>query len=238
MQPDPFKPQTVTRTSTYDVGLRSHFQRVYNTMSIGLVITGVVAFLVANTEALRQLIFGTPLYIVFALAPLAFTFFGFSPRAVMTKSAAQLATMFYLFSGVFGVSMATIFMVYGHASIARAFFIAAGMFAGTSIIGYTTKKDLTGFGGLMLTGAMGLLIAMLVGMVWHSSGLQFVISILGIVIYTGLIAWNTQTIKETYSMAYSSEDNNKMAVMSALNLYISFLMIFQMLLRLMGNSRN
>ena len=234
MQPD-FKSQTVSRASTYDVGLRTHFQSVYNTMAIGLVVTGAIAFLVSNSETLMQAIFGTPLAFVFMFAPLAFIFLGFNPRAIQRKSAAQLRTMFYAFSAVFGISMATIFLAYTGASIARVFFITAGMFAATSIYGYTTKKDLSGFAGLLVMGAIGLLIAIVVNLFLQSSMLQFVISGVGVLVYTGLVAWDTQNIKETYSAAHGEEANSKMAVMGALSLYINFLMLFQFLLSLIGN---
>ena len=234
MQPD-FKSQTVSRASTYDVGLRTHFQSVYNTMAIGLVVTGAVAFFVSRSEALMQIIFGTPLAFVLMFAPLAFIFLGFNPRAVQRKSATQLRTLFYAFSAVFGVSMATIFLAYTGASVARVFFITAGMFAATSIYGYTTKKDLSGLGGLMVMGAIGLLIAMVVNLFLQSTMLQFVISGIGVLVYTGLVAWDTQNIKETYNASHGQEANSKMAVMGALSLYINFIMLFQFLLSLLGN---
>jgi len=236
MQPD--RSQTVSRASTYDVGLRTHFQSVYNTMAIGLVVTGAVAFLVSSSEALMSLIFGTPLAFLFMLAPLGFVFLGFSPKAVMKKSAAQLRTLFYCFSAVFGVSMATIFLAYTGTNIARVFFITAGMFAATSIYGYTTKRDLSGMAGLMIMGAFGLLIAMIVNLFMQSTMLQFVISGAGVLIYTGLVAWDTQNIKESYNTAHGAESNSKMAVMGALSLYINFIMLFQFLLNLLGGSRN
>lgn len=238
MQPDPLTPQpTVTRAATYDAGLRAHFQSVYNTMSVGLLVTGVVAYTVSHVDALTHLIFGTPLVYVFMLAPMAFVFFGFSPRAVATKSAAQLSVLFYAFSAIFGVSMATVFLAYASTDIARVFFITAGMFAGTSIYGYQTKKDLSGMAGLMVMGAIGLLIAMVVNMFAHSTTLQFVISAAGVLIYTGLVAWDTQRIKESYNATYGGEDNSKMAVLGALNLYMNFIMLFQFLLQLFGGRR-
>jgi FtsH-binding integral membrane protein len=235
MQPDRFSPQTVSRAVTYDAGLRAHFQRVYNTMAAGLGVTGLVAYAVANIPALSQAILGSPLYWIAALAPLAFVFFGFSPRAVRTKSATQLSGLFYLFSAVFGLSMASIFVVYTGTSVARVFFITAGMFAGTSLLAYTTKRDLSSMGSLLFMGVIGLLIAMLVNMVLHSTTLQFVISAVGVLVYTGLIAWDTQNIKETYNGGVDAESNNKMAVMGALSLYINFIMLFQFLMQFMGN---
>ena len=236
MQNDPSNP-TVSRATTYDVGLRTHFQNVYNTMAIGLAVTGTVAFLVSHSEPLMKLIFGTPLAFVFMLAPLAFMFFGFSPNAVRRKTAGQLSAMFYAFSAIFGVSMATIFLAYAGTDIARVFFITAGMFAATSIYGYQTKRDLAGLGGLMIMGAFGILIAMLVNIFLHSSMLQFVISGVGVLVYTGLVAWDTQNIKESYSASISSGDNHKMAVMGALSLYMNFIMLFQFLLSLTSGRR-
>ena len=233
---DPSNP-TVTRATTIDAGLRTHFQSVYNTMAIGLGVTGTVAFLLSQSEPLMKLIFGTPLAFVFMLAPMAFVFFGFSPKAVQRKSAMQLSALFYTFSAVFGISMATIFLVYTGSGIARVFFITAGMFAATSIYGYTTKRDLSGMAGLMVMGAIGLLIAMVVNIFLQSSVLQFVISGVGVIVYTGLVAWDTQNIKESYSASYGTENNNKMAVMGALSLYINFIMLFQFMLSLLGDRR-
>lgn len=235
MQLDPTTQQTVSRASSYDVGLRTHFQGVYNTMSIGLLVTGLTAFAVSHSQAMMQMIFGTPLIFVVMLAPLAFTFFGFSRNAVMRKSAMQLRTLFYAFSAVLGLSMAAVFIAYTGTSIARVFFITAGMFAATSIYGYTTKRDLSGMGGLMIMGAFGILIAMVVNLFLKSSGLDFVISGIGVIVYTGLIAWDTQWIKESYSNNASAEQNSKMAVMGALSLYMNFIMLFQFLIRFLGN---
>lgn len=237
MQPDHFQSQTVSRTGavSYDAGLRGHFQRVYNTMAAGLGVTAVVAFGVANFAPLYNLIFGTPLAFVAMLAPLAFVFFGFTPRAIATKSVGQLTGLFYLFSAVFGLSLAVIFKAYAGADVARAFFITAAMFAGTSIYGYTTKKDLSGMGGLMVMGAIGLLIAMVVNMFMQSTMMQFVISVMGVIIYTGLTAWDTQNIKESYAEGAGAESNGKMAVMGALSLYMNFIMLFQFILSLLGN---
>lgn len=237
MQPDPNTPQTVNRTAatTYDEGLRTHFQRVYNTMAIGLGVTGLVAFFIASSPAMVALLFGTPLKWVMVFAPLAFIFLGFNQRTITTKSVGWLTGMFYLFSGVFGMSLATIFLVYSNESIARVFFITAGMFAVTSIFAYTTKRDLSKMGSLLMMGVIGLLLAMVVNLFLHSSMLQFVISGIGVLVYTGLVAWDTQNIKETYHGGSSAEANNKMAVMGALSLYINFIMLFQFMMQFMGN---
>ena len=226
--------KTRSQETTYDEGLRQHFRGVYNVMSLGLVVTGIVAFGIANWPAAIQLLFGTPLKWVVMFAPLAFVFFGFTPRAVQTKTAGQLKTLFFLFSAVFGASLSAIFLVYQNADIARAFFITAAMFAGTSVYGYVTKKDLSGLGGLLIMGVIGLLIAIVVNIFLQSSALQFAISVIGVLVYIGLVAYDTQNIKESYSASYGHEANNKMAVMGALSLYINFIMLFQFILSLLG----
>lgn len=240
MQPNPMQPQIQrTREMTYDAGLRAFFQRVYSTMSGGLVITALVALAVANTPALFEFFLGNPtMRLVVMLSPLAFIFFGFTPNRMMRMSAGQAAGLFYAFSALLGISMSSIFLAYTGESVARVFFITAAMFAGMSIFGYTTKRDLSGMGSLMIMGAWGLLVAMIVGMFFHSSTLQFVISVLGVVIYTGLVGWETQMLKQTYSAGSSHEANAKMAIIGALGLYMDFIMIFQFLMRLMGSSRS
>ena len=230
-------PETKTRSVgvAYDDGLRDHFRGVYNVMSLGLLVTGLVAFGIANWPAATNLLFGTPLKWVVMFAPLAFIFFGFSHRAVMNKTAGQLKTMFYLFSAVFGASLSAVFLVYSGADITRAFFIAAATFAATSVYGYVTKKDLSGLGGLLIMGVIGILIAMVVNIFLQSSALDFAISVIGVLVYTGLVAYDTQNIKETYNESHGRESNDKMAVMGALGLYINFIMLFQFILNLIGN---
>lgn len=238
MQPESnIQQNTVSRDTIYDAGLRNHFQSVYNIMAIGLVITGLTAYAVSNIPALMQLIFGTPLKYVAIFAPLLFTIFGFNPNAVMRRTGGQLKGLFYGFSAVFGVCMATIFLAYAGADIARVFFITAAMFAGSSIFGYTTKRDLSSMASLMIMGAIGIFIAMLVNIVLQSEMVYFVVSVVGVIVYTGLTAWDTQNIKETYRASYGTAINDKMAVMGALNLYINFIMLFQFLLQLFGGRR-
>ncbi len=228
--------KTRSTATAYDEGLRDHFRGVYNVMSLGLVLTGLVAFAIANWPAAINLLFGTPLKWVVMFAPLAFIWFGFSHKAVMTKSAGQLKTMFFLFSAVFGASLSVVFLAYTGADIARAFFIAAATFAATSVYGYVTKTDLSKFRSFLIMGVIGILIAAVVNIFLGSSMLQFIISVAGVGIYTLLTAYDTQNIKETYSSTRGHEDmNNKMAVMGALSLYINFIMIFQFILSLIGN---
>jgi len=238
MQPDQMQTNSTTRAVSYDAGLRDYFRNVYNTMSIGLVLTGFVAYFVANTEALRTLFFGNPIIsMVVMLAPLAFVFFGFSHSRVQRMSSSAVAGTFYAFSAIFGISLATVFMMYTGESIARVFFITAAMFAGTSVYGYTTKKDLAGLGGLLFMGVWGLLIAMIVNIFLQSTMLQFVISGVGVLVYTGLVAWDTQNLKLMYSASHGDEANRKTAVMGALSLYINFIMLFQFLMNLLGARR-
>jgi FtsH-binding integral membrane protein len=219
---------------TYDEGLRSHFRGIYNTMSLGLLITGLLAFGLSQSASAMQLIFGTPLKWVVMFAPLAFIFFGFTPNAVRKKTAGQLKTLFYGFSAVFGISMSAIFMVYTGADIARAFFITAATFSAMSVYGYVTKSDLSKLGSFLMMGVIGLLIAMVVNIFLGSTVLDFVISAAGVLIYTLLVAYDTQNIKETYSASHGNDANNKMAVMGALSLYINFIMLFQFIMSFVG----
>ncbi len=223
--------------TSIDYGLQAFMRKVLNTMAMGVGVTGVVAYLVANTPALMNLIFGTPLFWVAALAPLAFVWFGFSPNAMMKKSVAQLQTRFYLFSGMFGLSLASIFMVYTGSSIARVFFITTAMFAATSMWGYTTKRDLTGMGSFLFMGLIGLIIAMVANIFIGSTMTDLAISIIGVFIFTGLIAFHTNMLKQTYHVSHGEEANAKMAVMGALQLYISFINLFMFMLRMFGNQR-
>lgn len=223
--------RTIDRAA-FDAGLRQHMLRVYNFMTLGLVVTGVVALLVANTPALYVPIFTTPLKWVVMLAPLAFIFV-LSWR-FDRMSASALQGTFWAFCAVMGLSMASIFLVFTDASIARVFFITAAMFAGTSLWGYTTKADLSRMGSFMMMGLIGIVIASLVNIFVGSSALQFAISVIGVIVFTGLTAWDTQRIKEEYAEHHGSDTNTKLAVMGALSLYLNFVNLFQMLLHLMG----
>lgn len=216
----------------FDEGLRQHMLRVYNYMAIGLVITGAVAFLVGTTPALYVPIFSSPLKWVVMLAPLAFVFF-FSFK-LQSMSAASAQMTFWAFSAVMGLSLASIFLVYTGASIARTFFIAATMFGATSLYGYTTRRDLSKFGSFLMMGLIGVVIASIVNIFLGSSALQFAVSIIGVLVFTGLTAWDTQNIKEQYAENVGHEANQKLAVFGALSLYLNFVNIFQLLLSLTG----
>lgn len=227
--------QIQTKALEYDAGLRSQFQHVYNTMALGLVATGSVAYGVANLEPIYNAIFKTPLMYVAMFAPLAFAFFGFNHNSMVKKTSGQLVSLFYVFSAILGVSMATLFVAYAGAEIARVFFITASMFLATSIYGYLTKRDLSNLGSLMMMGAIGLLVAIVVNLFLQSSMLQFAISAIGVIVYTGLTAWDTQQIKETYSESAGKEANKKMAIFGALSLYMNFIMLFQFMMSLLSN---
>ena len=221
--------------AAFDEGLRRHMLQVYNYMMIGLALTGIVAYIVGTTPALYMPIFGSPLKWVVMLAPLAFVFFFSFKIQSMSAGTAQLT--FWIFCGVMGLSMASIFLVFTGASIARVFFITAGMFGAASLYGYTTKADLTKMGSFLFMGLIGIVIASLVNIFIGSSAVQFAISVIGVIVFTGLAAYDTQAIKESYAENAGIEQNGKLAVFGALTLYLSFVNLFQMLLQLFGVAR-
>ena len=227
--------QTTARPTAaeLDVGLRQHMLRVFNYMGLGLVVTGLVAYLVANVPAIYGPIFGSGLRYVVMLAPLAFVFFLSFRIHAISSSTAQL--VFWLFCGAMGLSMASIFLVFTQTSIARTFMITAVMFGAMSLYGYTTKADLSRFGSFLMMGLVGIIIASIVNIFLGSTALQFIVSVAGVLIFTGLTAWDTQRIKEEYAEHYDSESLNKMAVMGALSLYLNFINMFQLLLNLTGS---
>ena len=218
-----------------DAGLQAFMRQLFNTMSFGLVLTGLVAFATANTPALYHAIFGTPLAWLVIFSPIVFIWLGFSPARVQRMPVERVRFAFLAFCTIMGLSMATIFHVFTGESIARVFFITAGTFAATALWGYTTKKDLTGMGSFLYMGLIGIFIAGLVNLFLHSGMVQFVVSVMGVVIFTGLTAWDVQRLKESYAMAHGSEANGKLAVMGALSLYLNFINLFQSLIQLMGN---
>ncbi|WP_256754573.1 Bax inhibitor-1/YccA family protein [Mesorhizobium sp. Mes31] len=216
----------------YDEGLRQHMLRVYNYMGLGLVVTGLVAFMVSSTPALYVPIFSSPLKWVVMLAPLAFVMlFSFK---MQTMSAASAQAMFWAFCAVMGLSLASVFLVFTGTSIARTFFIAATMFGATSLYGYTTRRDLTQFSSFLIMGLIGVVIASIVNIFLGSTALQFAISVIGIAVFVGLTAWDTQTIKEQYAENFDAESRQKLAVFGAFSLYLNFINIFQLLLNFTG----
>ena len=221
-----------------DEGLRSFMLSVYNYMGLGLAITGIVALAVASSPAIYVPIFTTPLKWVVMLAPLGFVFFLSARIHSMSTSAAQIT--FWLFAAVMGISMASIFLVFTGESIARVFFVTAATFGAVSLYGYTTKRDLTGMGSFLFMGLIGIIIASLVNIFVGSSALQFAVSVIGVLVFTGLTAWDTQRLKNEYlgGLHAGGELVAKGAIMGALSLYLNFINLFMMLLQLFGNQRN
>ena len=226
---------TTKSEAQVDQGLRSYMLRVYNYMATGLGLTGLTAYFVAITPSLFNAIYGTPLYWLVALAPLGFVFYLSARLHKISFATAQ--TVFWIFSGVMGLSMAYIFIAFTGASIARVFFITAGTFAGMSLYGYTTKKDLTKLGGFLFMGLIGIIIASLVNLFFQSSAMHFAISVIGVLVFVGLTAYDTQRIKEMYYAGDSESIGGKKALMGALRLYLDFINLFIMLLRLFGQRR-
>ena len=218
-----------------DQGLRSYMLRVYNYMATGLGLTGLTAYFVAITPSLFNAIYGTPLYWIVALAPLGFVFYLSARLHKISFTTAQ--TVFWIFSGVMGLSMAYIFIAFTGASIARVFFITAGTFAGLSLYGYTTKKDLSGWGSFLFMGLIGIIIASIVNIFLKSPMLYYVISWVGVLVFVGLTAYDTQRIKEMYYASDHPEISGKKAIMGALKLYLDFINLFIMLLHLFGQRR-
>ena len=227
-----------------DEGLRAHMLRVYNYMVTGLALTGAVAFLVASTPALLDLFYvqtpqglptATPLGWIAMLAPLAFVLVLSFGIQRMKASTGQL--LFWLFAGVMGLSLSNIFLLYTGESIARVFFISSATFAAMSLYGYTTKRDLTAIGSFLIMGLFGIIIASVVNIFIGSTMIQFVVSILGMLIFVGLTAHDTQKIKQMYNSLDGSEIAGKKAIMGALSLYLDFINLFLLLLRLFGNRR-
>ncbi len=230
-----------------DQGLRAYMLKVYNYMASGVLLTGVIAlvfFKMAVVTEGGQIIgltnFGNTIYAsglkwVIMLAPLAVVFYMSFGIARMTASKAQ--TTFWIFAALMGASLSSIFLIYTGASITRVFFITAGTFGAMSIYGYTTKRDLTKLGSFLIMGLFGIIIASLVNIFLKSSMMYFIISIIGVLVFVGLTAYDTQKIKNMYLASDSGELIGKKAVMGALTLYLDFINLFIMLLRLFGQRR-
>ncbi|MDE4131910.1 Bax inhibitor-1/YccA family protein [Phaeobacter sp. QD34_3] len=243
------------RSAEIDAGLRAHMNKVYGTMSVGTFITFLAAWAIAGlavtsdpSGAAAQLsadkyltslgyaIYASPLKWVIMFAPLAFVF-GFS-AAINRLSAAAAQLVFYTFAAVMGLSISSIFLVFTGESIVQVFLITAIAFAGLSLVGYTTKKDLSAMGTFLIMGLIGLIVASIVNIFLASSAMAFAISVIGVLIFAGLTAYDTQNIKNTYlQMAHSGDQEwlGKAAIMGALSLYLDFINLFMMLLQLLGN---
>lgn len=225
--------QTADRATGIDEGLRAYMLGVYNYMAAGLAVTGAVAYFTSQTPALMNAVYGTPLAWVVMLAPLGLVLllsFGINR---MSAGAAQM--VFWLFSGLMGLSLAYIFVIYTGESIARVFFITTSMFAGMSIYGYTTKRDLSGVGSFLIMGLIGLIVASLVNLFVQSSALHWALSVVGVLIFVGLTAYDTQKIRQMYYEGDGAEIAAKKSIMGALTLYLDFINLFLYLLRLLGN---
>lgn len=228
-----YRAGTQTQTAEFDEGLRAYMLKVYNYMTSGVLLTGIIALVVGTNYEMMSVIYGTGLRWIVALAPLAFVMvmsFG-----VHRMSSGTLQMIFWAFAATMGLSMASIFAIYDPMTIARTFFITAAAFGALSLFGYTTKKSLSGFGTFLFMGLIGLLIAIVVNIFVGSNMLQFVISVAGVLIFAGLTAYDTQRIKESYYMMATGEAVAKGAIMGAVNLYLDFVNLFMFLLQFLGS---
>ncbi len=221
--------------ATIDAGLRQYMLRVYNYMASGVALTGLVAALVASSPTLMQAIHGTALAWLVMLAPLGVVLVMSFGMEKMSLPAVQAT--FWVFAGLMGLSLSYIFAAYTPVSITRVFFITAATFAALSLYGYTTKRDLTGLGSFLFMGLVGIIIAMVVNIFLQSSLLHFVISGIGVLVFAGLTAYDTQKIKEMYAESDGSAVAGKKAVFGALQLYLDFINLFIMLMQFLGEQR-
>jgi FtsH-binding integral membrane protein len=228
-----------------DEGLRSYMLKVYNYMAIGLAVTGVVAFAAANAAvdastgqltAFGAAIYTSPLRWVIMLAPLAAVFFLSFRIDRMSVGAAQ--AVFWGYAALVGLSLSSIFLVYTGQSISQVFFITAASFGALSLFGYTTKRDLSGMGSFLIMGLFGLIIASIVNIFLASSALAFAVSVIGVLVFAGLTAYDTQRIKEMYFVGDDAATAGRKAIMGALTLYLDFINMFIMLLQLFGTQRD
>jgi len=236
------------RALAIDQGLRAYMLRVYNTMALGVALTGIVAWLtfqaaivtneagaITGLTAFGQSIFSGPAVIILVLATLGLVFFiSFRIQHLQVGTALGL---FLLYAGLLGVMLSSIFLAYTGASITRTFFISAASFGALSLYGYTTQRDLSPIGSFLVMGVFGLVLAMLVNMFLKSTGLDFVISAVGVLIFAGMTAWDTQRIKEMYDPQEDGTATGRKAVMGALQLYLDFINLFMFLLRFLGDRR-
>jgi len=239
---------SAAETHIVDEGLRSYMLKVYNYMSSGVLLTGIISLLlfklsaVTNSEgaiigltSIGNALYNSALMWVVMLAPLGVVIY--MSFGIRKMSASKAQGTFWIFAALMGASLASIFIFYTQMSIARVFFITAGTFGAMSIYGYTTKRDLTKLGSFLMMGLIGIIIASIVNMFMQSTMMHYVISILGVLIFVGLTAYDTQKIKNMYLASDSGEIMGKKAVMGALTLYLDFINLFIMLLRLFGQRR-
>ncbi|HVM37094.1 MAG TPA: Bax inhibitor-1/YccA family protein [Sphingomicrobium sp.] len=215
-----------------DAGLRSYMLSVYNYMASGVLLTGIVALLFASSGMAEQVL-ATPLRWLIIFAPLAFVMvMSFGMHRMQT---ATLQTLFWSFATAMGLSMSSIFLVYTGVSIAQTFFAVAAAFLGLSLYGYTTKKDLSGFGTFLIMGVVGILVAMIINLFLQSPAMHMAISAIGVLLFAGLTAYDTQRIKSMYAHVAGTDMMGKVVIMGALSLYLDFINMFTFLLSFMGN---
>jgi FtsH-binding integral membrane protein len=236
---------TVADQASFDVGLRAHMVRVYNYMASGLALSGIVAFGLFSSPELASLFFqvqsgrvvGTNMLGWVAIfAPLGLLLLVSFRAATMSTAAVQ--AVYWTVTALMGVSLSLLLFRYTGASVARTFFVTAAAFGALSLYGYTTKRDLTAMGKFLFMGVIGLILAGIVNMIWPSGTMSFIISAAGVLIFSGLIAYDTQKIKEQYSEAWGTDMIEKVAVFGALSLYLDFVNLFQFLMSFMGQSRD
>ena len=240
--------RSAAETHVIDEGLRAYMLKVYNYMASGILITGFISLIlfkmsvvtgsdgsIVGLTSLGNTLYNSALMWVVMLAPLGVVFY--MSFGIKKMSAAKAQGTFWVFAALMGASLSSIFLIYTGASITRVFFITAGTFGAMSIYGYTTKKDLTKLGSFLMMGLIGIIIASLVNIFLKSTMMHFVISILGVLIFVGLTAYDTQKIKNMYSASDTIEVSGKKAIMGALTLYLDFINLFIMLLRLFGQRR-
>jgi len=216
-----------------DQGLRSYMLKVYNYMASAVALSGIVAYLVASSPTALQMIHGTPLKWVVMFAPLGMVFFLSARMHKMSLFAAQAS--FWVFAALMGTSLSYILLAYTGESIVRVFLITAVSFGGLSLVGYTTKKNLSGMGSFLMMGLIGIIVASVVNIFMQSGMMQFIISVVGVLVFAGLTAYDTQQIKNMYMESDGTAVMGKKAVMGALRLYLDFINLFIMLLSLFGN---
>jgi FtsH-binding integral membrane protein len=225
-----------TRAAGIDQGLRAHMNKVYGLMSVAMLVTGGVAWAVGTNETMLNAVFGTPLKWLVMFAPLILVFVFSAMINKLSYAAAQL--FFYVFAAAMGLSISFIFAVYTGTSIAHTFLVTAIAFAGLSLYGYTTKRDLSAMGTFLMMGLIGLIVASIVNIFLASSAMAFAISVIGVLIFAGLTAYDTQSIKNEYIQHAQYGDQEwlgKSAIMGALRLYLDFINMFMFLLQFLGN---
>lgn len=239
------RPVSVAQTVSYDTGLRAYMLNIYNYMASGLILTGIMALLASQSPAFLSLMYVMENGAITGMKPLAWVIM-FAPLGmalalgfgVQRMSAGKAQAAFWGFAVVMGLSLTSIFLSFTGTSIARVFFITAGTFGAMSLYGYTTKRDLTEFGSFLIMGVIGLIIASLVNIFLQSSALQFALSVIGVLVFTGLTAYDTQRLKEMYyQFTLEGEAMAKTVIMGALTLYLDFINIFVSLMHIIGERR-